>query len=258
MQRRHQMRIGEAWIDVLTFAEALQRIAELVRAGRGGGVYTPNVDHIVTLDRNPKFRDVYSRAALSLADGVPVIWASRLLRPVLPEKISGSDIVLPVAKLAGREGWRVYLLGGTSGAAKLAAERLRAECGTNVVGTDDSIIRIGDRSEEQQAIVRRIREARPDIVLVGLGAPKQEFWIDEHAGDLGSAVALGIGATIDFVAGTMRRSPAWMSRVGLEWAYRLGQEPKLLWRRYLIEDPKFLAIVLRTWRLPRAERERWI
>ncbi len=252
------MRIGEAWIDVLTFEQGVDAIADLVRAGRGGAVYTPNVDHIVMLERNPKFRETYQRASLSFADGVPVIWASWLLRPVLPEKLSGSDMVLPLARRAGRENWRVYLLGGSPGAATRAAERLRAECGTNVVGIDDGMIRVGDRSPEQLAIVERIRAARPDLLLVALGAPKQEFWIDEHFAEIAPAVALGVGASLDFIAGTIRRSPRWMSKVGLEWLYRLGQEPKRLWRRYLVDDPKFLAIVLRTWRLPRAERERWL
>ena len=120
------------------------------------------------------------------------------------------------------------------------------------------MIRVGDRSPEQLAIVERIRAARPDLLLVALGAPKQEFWIDEHFAEIAPAVALGVGASLDFIAGTIRRSPRWMSKVGLEWLYRLGQEPKRLWRRYLVDDPKFLAIVLRTWRLPRAERERWL
>ncbi|HEY4303878.1 MAG TPA: WecB/TagA/CpsF family glycosyltransferase [Gemmatimonadaceae bacterium] len=256
--QRHQMRIGQAWIDVLTFREGLDAIGNLVRAGRGGAVYTPNVDHIVMLDRNPKFREVYQRAALSFADGVPVIWASHLLRPVLPEKVSGSDLMMPLMQLAGREGWRVYLLGGSTGAAKFAAERLRRECNTNIVGIDDGIVRIGDKSPEQRAIVERIKAANPDIVLVALGAPKQEYWIDENAEELSSTVLLGVGASVDFVAGTMRRSPKWMSNVGLEWLYRLGQEPKRLWRRYLIDDPVFVGIVMRTWRLPRSERERWI
>jgi N-acetylglucosaminyldiphosphoundecaprenol N-acetyl-beta-D-mannosaminyltransferase len=257
-RRRHQMRIGEAWIDVLTFTQGLEAIADLIREGRGGSVYTPNVDHIVMLERNAKFRQVYQRASLSFADGVPVIWASHLLRPVLPEKVSGSDLVIPLAQLAGRERWRVYLLGGSPGAAKLAAERLRAECGTEIVGIDDGMVRVGDSSPEQRAIVDRIRAARPDIVLVALGAPKQEFWIDEHAEELAPAVALGVGASLDFIAGTVRRSPRWMSKVGLEWLYRLGQEPKRLWRRYLVDDPRFVAIVMRTWRMPRASRERWL
>jgi N-acetylglucosaminyldiphosphoundecaprenol N-acetyl-beta-D-mannosaminyltransferase len=256
--RRHQLRIGHAWIDVLTFEQGLAAIAALVRAGRGGAVYTPNVDHIVTLERNAKFRDVYTRASLSFADGVPVIWASWFLRPVLPEKLSGSDMIIPLARLAGREGWRVYLLGGTPGAAAIAAERLRAECGTTIVGIDDGMVRIGDRSPEQLAIVERVRAARPDLVLVALGAPKQEFWIDEHMTEIAPAVSVGVGASLDFVAGTMRRSPRWMSKVGLEWAYRLAQEPRRLWRRYLIDDPRFAAIVLRTWRLPKSERERWL
>jgi N-acetylglucosaminyldiphosphoundecaprenol N-acetyl-beta-D-mannosaminyltransferase len=240
--------LGRLPIDAVTFAEALDRIEALVSAGRGGAVFTPNVDHVVKAEHDPELRAAYAAASLSLADGTPVVWASRLLRPPLPEKVSGSDLVVPLAERAARRGWRVYLLGGAAGAAERAAAALASRHGTNVVGTEAPVVTLEPRGDAtSRAIVERIRGARPDLVLVAFGAPKQEIWIHRHAAALRPAVAIGVGASLDFLAGAVPRAPAWMSRTGLEWLYRLGREPRRLWRRYLVEDPEFALVLVRTW-----------
>ena len=250
------MRIGQLEIDSVSFDEALERIAELVSRREGGAVFTPNVDHVVKAERDLAFREAYARASLSLADGMPVLWASRLLGAPLPEKISGSDLVIPLARLAARKGWRVYLLGGEPGVAQEAGDRLTRELGLNVVGTDSPVIRADGGADDAEHLLGRLRAAKPDLLLVALGAPKQELFIDRFARQIGPVVAMGVGGSLDFVAGRVRRAPRWMSRAGLEWAYRLAQEPRRMWRRYLIEDPAFLAIVARSWRRgpPPAER----
>jgi N-acetylglucosaminyldiphosphoundecaprenol N-acetyl-beta-D-mannosaminyltransferase len=244
------------WIDAVTFDEALHRIAELVDSGRGGSVFTPNVDHVITADTNRDFRRAYRSADLVLPDGRPLIWASHFLRSPFPEKVSGSDLTLPLARLAATRGWRVYLLGGAPGVAAMAAERLRSELGVNVVGVDDSIVRVDHTESERRAITDRIAAAKAQILLVALGAPKQELWITQVRAELGSTVAIGVGASLDFVAGTVRRAPKWMSDVGLEWTYRLMQEPRRLWRRYLLRGPLFLVIAFRARRLRPAQRVR--
>jgi N-acetylglucosaminyldiphosphoundecaprenol N-acetyl-beta-D-mannosaminyltransferase len=120
------------------------------------------------------------------------------------------------------------------------------------VGTDAAIVRPDQPdAPEQKAILERIRAARPDLLMVALGAPKQEIWIGQNAGQLGNAVALGVGASVDFIAGRVPRAPRWMSKAGLEWCYRLAREPRRLWRRYLVNDPKFLVILARDWRTRR-------
>lgn len=250
-----RVRIGEAWIDALTFDAAIASIAALVERGTGGVVVTPNVDHIVRLAHDAAFRAVYARADLSLADGQPVLWAARALGTPLPQKVSGSDLVLPIARLAAERGWRVYLLGGSPGAAEGAAERMRREYGTDIVGIDAPSVSVDGDPATEEAIVARIRVARPHVVLVAFGAPKQERLSARIRDAVRPAVLLCVGVSLSFVAGHVRRAPAWMSRVGLEWLYRLLQEPRRLWRRYLIEDPQFAGIVWRTARLPRAERE---
>ncbi len=251
-----RLRVGRLWVDVVTRDGALAAIAALVARGAGGAVFTPNVDHVVMAEDDAEFRDAYARASLALADGAPVVWASRLLGARVPEKLSGSDMLVPMARLAAERGWRVYLLGGGPGAAAEAARRLRDAYGVRVVGVDDAFVAPRADPAGDAPVLARIRAARPDLVFVGLGAPKQELFITRARAAIGPAVCVGVGASLDFVAGTLRRAPAWMSRAGLEWLFRLGQEPRRLWRRYLIQDPRFVLVVLRTLRRPRRERVR--
>jgi N-acetylglucosaminyldiphosphoundecaprenol N-acetyl-beta-D-mannosaminyltransferase len=239
-------RVGRIAIDVLSFAEAIDAIDRLIARKQGGTVFTPNVDHVVLADEDLGFREAYDAASLSLVDGKPVLWASRLLGTRLPEKISGSDLMMPLAIRAAERGWRVYLFGGETGVAESAKKILERDVpGINIVGTSSPRINLGEDVTAQAAVLDPIRAARPDIVFVALGAPKQEVWSHRVASTLKPAVFVGIGASLDFIAGTAKRAPAWVSDSGMEWLYRLAREPKRLWRRYLIRDPKFLLILLR-------------
>jgi N-acetylglucosaminyldiphosphoundecaprenol N-acetyl-beta-D-mannosaminyltransferase len=248
---RGTVRIGQLEIDSLTFDEALDRIAELVDHGNGGAVFTPNVDHVVKSEEHLDFRRAYSRADLRLADGMPIVWASRLLGSPLPEKVSGSDLVLPLARRAAERSWRVYLLGGGLGVAEDAGENMARDLGVLVVGTDAPVVRSDGSMDDPEETLKRVRTARPHLLLVAFGAPKQELWIDRFRNHITPAVAIGVGGSLDFIAGRAERAPAWMSRAGLEWLFRLAQEPRRMWRRYLIEDPRFVAIVARSWRAAR-------
>lgn len=238
-----RIRIGRLEVDRLTFAGAIDAIEGLIRAGRGGAVFTPNVDHVVLAEEQEAFRASYARADLCLADGMPLLWAARLLGSPVPEKVSGSDLAPRLLERAAQRGYRVYLLGAAEGVAEKAAGVLRV-AGVNVVGTDAPLVRDPHDPRERGPIVERVRRARPDLVLVAFGAPKQELFIDAIRSEL-DCVLLGVGATLDFIAGTARRAPRWMSRHGLEWFYRLLREPRRLWRRYLVRDPKFALIVAR-------------
>jgi N-acetylglucosaminyldiphosphoundecaprenol N-acetyl-beta-D-mannosaminyltransferase len=252
-RRRRRLRIGPVWVDALTFAETLEEVEKLVDARQGGSVFTPNVDHVVKADRNDAFRRAYADASLSLADGMPLVWVGRLLGCPLPERVAGSDLVRPVLELAARRRWKVYLLGGGPGVAEQVSHLLAETIGVTVVGWDDARI-ADDGSDPTGASIARAAAAQPDLVFVGLGPPKQELWIQRAKGALGPAVSFGVGASLDFLAGRFERAPRWLSRIGFEWAYRLIQEPRRLWRRYLVDDPRFALIVLRTWLSPRAGR----
>ncbi len=255
LHARGRVRFGAIWVDALTAGEALGAVERLVERGAGGAVFTPNVDHVVLAERDPDLRAAYARADLSLCDGQPLRWLSGWLGLRLPEKISGSDLFLPLMSLAARRGFRVFLLGGDPGVAEEAGARLTGELGVRVVGTACPRIAtpFGPREE---AVALQVAAARPDLAVVCLGAPKGERWIDRARDHLGGAVALQLGASMDFYVGRARRAPGWMQRTGLEWIHRLAHDPRRLARRYLVRDPAFVSIAVRTRRLPRAERVR--
>jgi N-acetylglucosaminyldiphosphoundecaprenol N-acetyl-beta-D-mannosaminyltransferase len=253
---RRRVRIGLIDIDAVRFGEALDAIADLVARRRGGSVFTPNVDHVVIAEHDPAFRDAYRQADLVFADGMPLIWASRLMGQLLPAKVSGSDLILPLAERGARAGWRFYLLGGAEGVAQAAAENIARRFGATVVGADAASLAVEADDPGTRAALGRIERSRPDVVLVALGAPKQEVWIHRHTPELRPAVAIGVGAGLDFVAGRVKRAPRWVSRSGLEWLWRLAREPRRLWRRYLVRDPEFLRIAWQAWRASRTARPR--
>jgi N-acetylglucosaminyldiphosphoundecaprenol N-acetyl-beta-D-mannosaminyltransferase len=250
---RRRIKIGSVWVDVLSFDEALREVEELVDRKDGGAVFTPNVDHVVKAAANAAFNRAYRRADLSLADGMPLIWLSKILGSPLPERVAGSDLLMPTLQLAARRQWRVYLLGGAPGVAAEVTTLLTEKIGVTVAGWDDSRIE-SDGSDRAGDSIARAAAARPDLIFVALGPPKQELWIERARDRVKPAVLLGVGASLDFLVGKYKRAPQWMGDAGLEWAYRLAQEPRRLWRRYLLEGPRFLGIALRTWRLPRSRR----
>jgi N-acetylglucosaminyldiphosphoundecaprenol N-acetyl-beta-D-mannosaminyltransferase len=238
-----RVRVGALEVDALNRSEALDAIIQLVREGRGGMVFTPNVDHIVQAQHDATFREAYGRAALSLVDGVPVMWAARWLGTPLPEKLSGSDMFDPLIERAAAENLRVALVGGGPGVAELAARNLRQRLPSLQI-VETLAPRIALRAtDEERACVEQLTKAKADLIFVCLGAPKQELFSDRNRQQLAPAVLVGFGAAVDFAAGTMPRAPAWMSRSGLEWAYRLGREPRRLAARYLLRDPEFFKIV---------------
>lgn len=248
-----RVRFGEVWVDALRRDEALAAVERLVEAGRGGAVFTPNVDHVVLASRLPAFRAAYARADLSLCDGQLLRWASRLVGLPLPEKVSGSDLLVPLVQLGARRRWRVFLFGGGPGAAQEAAARLAREHGLEVAGVRSP--RVGlEACPEEDADVAAVAAARPALVLTFLGAPKGELWIDRARDRLAPAVSIQLGAALDFHLGRVRRAPPWMRRAGLEWLFRLCQEPRRLAGRYLVRDPAFLGVLARTLAAPRARR----
>jgi N-acetylglucosaminyldiphosphoundecaprenol N-acetyl-beta-D-mannosaminyltransferase len=242
-----RVRIGRLPIDRLTFEGALDAVERMITEKRGGTVFTPNVDHVVMAEHDPLFQEAYELASLSLVDGKPVLWAARALGPGLPEKISGSDFVPALLDRAAERGWRVYLLGGASGSAERAREVLEVR-GIAVAGFAAPKIPVSAKLADHRAIGDSIAHTKPDLVLVGLGAPKQELFSTAIRDAVRPAVLIGCGATIDFLAGVVPRAPKWISEAGLEWLYRLAKEPRRLWRRYLLRDPEFALVVLRQMR----------
>jgi N-acetylglucosaminyldiphosphoundecaprenol N-acetyl-beta-D-mannosaminyltransferase len=241
-----RVRIGRIWIDAITFDQAVDEIERLVLAGEGGSIFTPNVDHVVQVEHNVRFREAYEKVALSVVDGQLLVWASHLLGTPLPEKISGSDLMVPLARRAAERRWRVYLLGGAPGVADLAANELRKQFNIDIVGTDAPFVTPLGTPVDGQIVIDRIAKARPHLLFAAFGAPKQELFLHNVAAMIRPAVGIGVGAGFDFVAGRVKRAPRWISQAGVEWVYRLAQEPRRLAKRYLVDDPEFLAILART------------
>jgi N-acetylglucosaminyldiphosphoundecaprenol N-acetyl-beta-D-mannosaminyltransferase len=194
-------------------------------------------------------RRAYDDAALVLADGMPLVWASQLLRRRLPERVAGADLVPALLSAAAENGGlRVFLLGAAPGVARRASrEVVRRWPAVDVVGHYSPPLGFETDPAEKAAILARIAEARPDVLVVGLGAPKQELWVHAHRHDICASVALCAGAAIDFLAGNKSRAPLWMRTIGLEWLHRLATEPRRLFRRYLRDAWYFPQLVWKDW-----------
>ncbi len=252
MKQRIEM-FGMA-IDALRMHDVVDQIFSWVAAPDGSCRYavTPNVDHAVIFQQHEGLRRAYAQASLVLADGMPILLASRLLRRPLPERVPGSDLVPALfAAAASHRCLRVYLLGAAPGVAEKAASRIEEVWpAIHVVGTCSPALGFEQHAEQNRLILERIAAAKPDVLVVGLGAPKQELWLAAHRSEIRAPVALAVGATIDFLAGEKARAPQWMRVVGLEWLHRLASEPRRLFRRYARDAWIFPQLLLREFRRP--------
>jgi N-acetylglucosaminyldiphosphoundecaprenol N-acetyl-beta-D-mannosaminyltransferase len=228
---------GPAWVWGLPLApmtrgQAAEAVMKLIEAGRPSYFITANTHYAMLTAERPELRPVNDRAAFLLADGAPLVWASRRGATPLPERVAGSDLVYDLCEHAARLGHGVYLLGGAEGVADEAARRLVALYpGLRVVGT--ACPPPGSLSGEGCCrVIADVRAARPDLLMVALGQPKGELWLAEHLDELGVPACVQVGATLDFVAGRVRRAPRLIQKVGMEWAFRIYTDPARLGPRY--------------------------
>lgn len=241
-------------LDRLTEAEVVAKVRRALGAGTGGRIVTPNVDILRQARRDKAIRDQLASADLVLADGAPLVWASRLAGQPVPERVAGSSLVWSLAAGLAPDGRSVYLLGGSpapvvedEGAYRAALALVNAHPGLRVAGYASPPFGFDRDQAGIDAVCREVVRARPDVVYVGLGFPKQEWLADRLVRELPRAWVLGCGAAINFIAGDQHRAPVWMQRSGLEWAHRLGSEPTRLARRYLVDDaPYALALLARS------------
>jgi N-acetylglucosaminyldiphosphoundecaprenol N-acetyl-beta-D-mannosaminyltransferase len=227
-------------IDGVGMDETLDRLEAMIAAGGAHQVATVNPEFIMRARRDVEFRLILEAADLCLADGAGAVWAARRHGLAVAERVAGVDLVPALARRAAARGWGVFLLGGGAGVAELAARRLKQLApGLHVVGCF-----AGDASPAGDDETRAaVATARPQLLLVAYGAPKQELWIHRNARDLGVPVSIGVGGAFDFLAGRVPRAPAWMRRLGIEWLFRLMRQP---WRaRRMAVLPVFALLVLR-------------
>ncbi|MBF4988563.1 WecB/TagA/CpsF family glycosyltransferase [Methylophilus sp. 14] len=213
-------------------------------------VVTPNVDHVVLLEKNPAFKQAYDHAAMVVADGRPVVLASRILGKALPETVPGSDLVPNIFERFQQQQLplRIYLLGAMPGVGEVAAANIKSQWPVvEVVGILSPDFGFEKDPAYCDRICQSVAEAKADLLVIGLGAPKQEIWVDKHAHKLPVKVALCVGATIDFLAGNKPRAPMWMRKTGLEWLHRMCSEPKRLVKRYAVDAIIFPRLFIREW-----------
>ena len=229
---------------------SLEEAAEAVvdRAANGlnpAFVVTPNAHHTVMLKDSSEFKNIYDRAWMVVADGVPIVWASKFLHNPLPGRVNGTDLFEEICARAAERGLSVFLFGGRPGAADGAAAVLQERNpDLTIAGTYCPPFGFEQDPVESERAIEAIRAAQPDILFVGLGAPKQEKWMAENGGRTGVPVSLGIGVSFEFVAGLVQRAPEWMQDRGLEWFHRLMMEPRRLFKRYAVTNPVFVTMVL--------------
>jgi N-acetylglucosaminyldiphosphoundecaprenol N-acetyl-beta-D-mannosaminyltransferase len=240
-----RVRVGAVEVMAVSEAELLDHVAAEWRRGRGGAIVTANVDIVRAATRDPDLADLVARSEIVVADGMPVVWAAGLAGPALPCRITGASLVHSLAGRAARENRSVYLLGGEPGVPEAAARVLAGRCpGLRVAGTCSPPFGFDSSPEGVREVVAEVVAAAPDLVLAGLGFPKQERIIAALRTELPDAWYLGCGAGIPMAAGRFRRAPGPVQRVGAEWLYRLALEPRRLARRYLRDDAPFAVALL--------------
>lgn len=234
-------------IDNYSFNDVVERITDHAMKGIFPSyVVTPNAQHVLSLQRDADFRNIYEKAFLAVPDGVSLLWSAKFLKTPLNGRVNGTDLFEELSAVAERKGLKVFLLGGRPGAAEAAKRTLQTRHpNLQIVGTHCPPYGFESQSEELASINSKIKAAAPDILFVGLGAPKQEKWIYENYQELGVPVSLGIGVSFELVADMVQRAPLWMQKWGLEWLFRLIVEPKRLWKRYVMGNPQFMWLVIK-------------
>lgn len=246
--KNERLRFGQAAVDVISKEQVLAQARELLlreEHTQSAVIVTVNAQFVHLAGKQPRFAAYIERADLSVPDGMSLILGSQLLGKPLPERITGVDLTSDLCELLDAQGGSVYLMGGAPGSAAGAAEVLQRRYGDlQIAGVDCPPMGFENGPATAGAVLAKIEAARPDLLLVGLGAPKQEYWIEQNLTLLSAKLVVGVGATFDILSNHVRRAPAWMQRCNLEWFFRFCLEPRRLWRRYLVGNSYFIWVVL--------------
>ena len=233
----NRIRFMNTYIDNVTESEAINYIEQCIKNRKIGHVITPNVDQIVRIEKDPYFKKICDNAELLLVDGHPLMWISKWYRTPFKEKICGSDLVPHLCELASKKGYKIFLLGAAEGVAKMATENLEQQYpGIKVVGYYSPPFGFEIDKSEIERINSLLLQSEADLLFVGMGVPKQDIFIYENMNKYNIPMSFSIGATIDFIAGVQKRAPKWINSIGFEWLYRLINNPKRMFKRYLRDD----------------------
>ncbi|MGH9119353.1 MAG: WecB/TagA/CpsF family glycosyltransferase [Acidimicrobiales bacterium] len=232
----------ETEVDALTLAETVDRAFELVDAGAITQHVVLNAAKVVQMSKDDRLKEIIDSCGLVNADGQSVVWASRILGRPLPERVAGIDLFNAIVERAANTGHSLFFLGATDDVLNEMVRRLRARHPGLVVAGH----RNGYWSDDDE-VVAAVRAASPDFLFLAIPSPRKEFWLSEHLRPLGVPFVMGVGGTFDVVAGKVRRAPTWVQRLGCEWIYRLAQEPRRMWKRYLKGNSAFMMLTAREW-----------
>jgi N-acetylglucosaminyldiphosphoundecaprenol N-acetyl-beta-D-mannosaminyltransferase len=230
-------------VDNLSMEETLERIEQFIRSGRPHQHVVVNVDKLVKASRDPQLRQIINDCALVNADGMPVVWASRLLGKPLKERVAGVDLFEALMRCAGDKGWRVFLLGAREEVVGAVADTYQRRYPNLVLAGYRNGYWKGEA--EEAAVAEQIRASRADLLFVAISSPKKEQFLDRYQDEMRIPFAMGVGGTFDVAIGRVKRAPRWMQKSGLEWFYRFLQEPRRMFRRYFIDDMAFIWLFIK-------------
>lgn len=244
LHKKHSVEILGVRINTYSKSEVFSIVESFIQSDAPHLIWSVNVDPFMQLTKDGKFRDIYEAADLVLADGMPLVWISRLFGNSIPERITGIDFLEEFAPIAEKKGYSYFFVTSSEKTLTLAKQKLQEKFPRLVIHTYAPPFSPRWTKKESEAIVDAIATARPDILFVGVGAPRQEKWIYQNWRRLNVPVALGIGGALEMVAGFKKRAPRWMQNAGLEWFFRFLQDPWRLWRRYMINMIQFPCVTL--------------
>ncbi len=234
-------------IDKITMSGALEAVKGFLTGDRPRVIYTPNTEIVMEARKNTKFKELLNNADLVIPDGIGLIYASRIKKKALPERVTGVDLSFKMLEIANENGYSLFILGGKEGVAKEATENISKQYpNIKIAGYHHGFFKgthIDHKGhQEEKSVIEMINQSKPDILFVGLGAPKQEIWINENKSFLNCKVIIGNGGTVDILSGRVKNAPDFYRNNGLEWLYRLAKDPKRIKRQMVL--PLFVLIVL--------------
>jgi len=242
------MRLLDCPIDNLSLDETLDRVEEFIRTGEPHQHMAVNVDKLMKVRADPRLREIVERCDLISVDGQPLVWASRLLGKPVKARVTGIDLMEALVARAARKGWRPYFLGARSEiVARLIDQYHRRYPQLEIAGARDGYWDVA----EEAVVVETIRSTKPDILFVAMSSPKKEFFIQQHLLRLDIPFVMGVGGSFDVIAGFTRRAPRLFRTMGLEWFWRFVQEPRRMWKRYFVDDLKFVKLLIQALRQSR-------
>ncbi len=227
-------------VDNLSLREALQETEEFIKSRKPHQHIAINVDKIIKMRKDPQFRKTITSCDLITIDGQPLIWVSKLLGRPIKQRFGGLDIMNGLIPRAADKGYKVYFLGARKEVVKKVVEHYKLKFSSlRIVGWRDGYW----ETSKEEKIVTEIKNVKPDILFVAISSPKKEVFLQKYLRKMNVPFVMGVGGAFDIIAGVTKRAPKWMQKYGLEWLFRLYQEPRRLWKRYLVQDPVFVWLV---------------